>query len=167
MNTNFSFRSSTHDDIPSLMLVGLASYGEYLPELTEENGQKLVTGMSSTDSWKKILDTSSGFVCEHDGVIVGMAFLVKSGNPWEVFESDWAYIRLVGIHPDHKGKGLARALTKLCLEEAKRLGEKHVALHTSEMMPAARHIYESMGFKVLREIPERLGKRYWLYMLEL
>lgn len=40
-------------------------------------------------------------------------------------------------------------------------------LHTSEMMGAARHIYESLGFKKLREIEPRYGKKYWLYKLEL
>jgi hypothetical protein len=34
-------------------------------------------------------------------------------------------------------------------------------------MDTARHIYESVGFKVLKEIDQRLGKRYWLYKLDL
>jgi len=35
------------------------------------------------------------------------------------------------------------------------------------MMDKARHIYESLGFKILKEIVPRLGKKYWLYTLDL
>jgi hypothetical protein len=34
-------------------------------------------------------------------------------------------------------------------------------------MDAARHIYESMGFTILQQIPDRLGKKYWLYTMDL
>lgn len=34
-------------------------------------------------------------------------------------------------------------------------------------MDAARHIYESLGFQVLKEIDQQLGKRYWLYKIDL
>jgi uncharacterized protein (DUF1810 family) len=34
-------------------------------------------------------------------------------------------------------------------------------------MDAARHIYESLGFTILKEIPNRFGKRYWLYTLNI
>lgn len=36
-----------------------------------------------------------------------------------------------------------------------------------EIMNNARHIYESLGFKIVREIDQRLGKRYWLCKLDL
>ncbi len=84
-----------------------------------------------------------------------------------MFKAEWSYIRLVGVDPDYRGKGIAKNLTEMCLEFAKKTKEKIIALHTSEFMDAARHIYESLGFKVLREIEPRLGKRYWLYTLEL
>jgi ribosomal protein S18 acetylase RimI-like enzyme len=74
---------------------------------------------------------------------------------------------MVGVHPHYTGHGIARRLTEKCIEKAKELKEVTIALHTSEFMNAARHLYESMGFKVLREIPNRLGKRYWLYTLDI
>jgi ribosomal protein S18 acetylase RimI-like enzyme len=63
--------------------------------------------------------------------------------------------------------GIATALTKMCIDRARALNEKTIALHTSEMMDAARHIYEKIGFTILQEIPPRLGKKYWLYTMEL
>jgi ribosomal protein S18 acetylase RimI-like enzyme len=54
-----------------------------------------------------------------------------------------------------------------CINHAKKTNEKVIALHTSEFMNAARHLYEKMGFEILREIEPRLGNRYWLYSLRL
>jgi ribosomal protein S18 acetylase RimI-like enzyme len=71
------------------------------------------------------------------------------------------------VDPDYQGKGIAKMLTKKCIEHAIVLKEKTIALHTSEMMHAARHIYESAGFTILKEIEPRLGKRYWIYTLAL
>jgi ribosomal protein S18 acetylase RimI-like enzyme len=96
-----------------------------------------------------------------------MAFLLPSGNPTEIFENDWSYIRMVGVHPGYTGRGIARKLTEECIKLAGELNENIIALHTSEFMDAARHLYESIGFKRLKEIPNRLGKRYWLYTLDI
>lgn len=85
-----------------------------------------------------------------------MAFLVPRGNPTEIYEKDWSYTRLVSVNPDFVGQGIGRKLTSICIEAAKQSGEKTIALHTSELMDNARHIYESFGFKILREIDQRL-----------
>ncbi|MEL4419591.1 GNAT family N-acetyltransferase, partial [Shewanella algae] len=71
------------------------------------------------------------------------------------------------VDPDFRGFGIGKQLTQLCTDKAKETKETVIALHTSEFMNDARHIYEKMGFKILKEIDQRLGKRYWLYTLEL
>ena len=96
-----------------------------------------------------------------------MAYVIPKGNPTDIFQEDWSYIRMVGVNPNYNGNGIGKRLTQLCIDHAKETGENVVALHTSEFMDAARHIYESMGFKQIRELEPRLGKRYWLYQLEL
>ncbi len=96
-----------------------------------------------------------------------MAFLVSNGNPTEIYDKDWSYIHFVTVDPKYSGLGIGRKLTNLCIETARQNRETVIALHTSEFMHTARHIYESMGFKILKEIDQRLGKRYWLYKLEL
>lgn len=55
----------------------------------------------------------------------------------------------------------------MCIEVAKKNNEQIMALHTSEIMESARHIYEKLGFKILKEIEPRLGVRYWLYTFDL
>jgi ribosomal protein S18 acetylase RimI-like enzyme len=167
MNNEFTYREATEQDIPQLIRLGLVSYGQYEPLLTEENRQKMRATIADAANWKSILSMSKSFLCMDGDTLAGMAFLVRSGNPWDIFQADWSYIRMVGVDPAYEGKGIAKTLTRMCIEYAKQTGEKTIALHTSEIMPAARHIYESFGFKILREIPLRLGVRYWIYTLEL
>jgi ribosomal protein S18 acetylase RimI-like enzyme len=167
MNNGFTYRDATEQDIPELIRLGLVSYGQYEPLLSPENREKMQSSISNPDNWKRILATSKSFLCMDKDAIAGMAFLVRSGNPWDIFKAEWSYIRMVGVEPAYEGRGIAKTLTRMCLDHAKQTGEKTIALHTSEIMPAARHIYESFGFKILYEIPQRLGVRYWIYTLEL
>jgi ribosomal protein S18 acetylase RimI-like enzyme len=74
---------------------------------------------------------------------------------------------MVGVNPNYQGQGIAKVLTRMCIDYAKQNNEKTIALHTSEFMDAARHIYEDAGFKVLKEIPPLFGKKYWIYTLDL
>jgi ribosomal protein S18 acetylase RimI-like enzyme len=166
-NESYLFRTANTNEVQNLQHLAMEAYWPYAPLLSDEGRQKLYTSLSQVSVFENLLQQSTCFVCEHQGNLVGSAYLVSSGHPWDVFEADWAYIRMVGVLPAHSGKGIAKQLTKLCVEEAKRNQEKILALHTSELMDAARHIYESLGFKQVREIPLRLGKRYWLYHLDL
>jgi GNAT superfamily N-acetyltransferase len=106
-------------------------------------------------------------VCENANELVGMAFLIPNGNPTTIFEKEWCYIRLVGVHPKFEGKGIGRKLTQMCIDKAKETGEKTIALHTSEFQNAARHIYESLGFVKQKDLDLIYGKQYYLYTLKL
>jgi ribosomal protein S18 acetylase RimI-like enzyme len=124
--------------------------------------------ITNDKTYSELLELSHCIVCESDEEgIIGMAFLVASGNPADVFEKDWSYIRFVSVSPEFGGQGIGKRLTEMCIDLAKKNNEKKIALHTSEMMGGARHIYESLGFKILREIEPRLGKKYWLYTLDI
>ena len=74
---------------------------------------------------------------------------------------------MVGVHTEHGGKGIGTRLTNMCIDLARANGEKTMALHTSEFMDAARHIYESLGFKRAKELEPMFGKIYWIYTLDL
>jgi len=145
----------------------LKTYGQFQNILTEENWSRLKTHVTNETLFPDLLKTSKGFVCEQENEIIGMAFLVPKGNPTEIFEQDWSYIRMVGVHPNFAGNGIGKKLTQMCIDFAKSSDEKVIALHTSEYMNAARHIYESLGFKQVRELEPRYGKRYWIYKLDL
>ena len=161
------YRDANAQDIPGLQKLALISYGQFKNILTEENWDKLRTHITNQNLFPDLLKTSKGFVCEYENEIVGMAFLVPKGNPTDIFQEDWSYIRMVGVHPHFSGKGIGKMLTQMCVEFAKSSNEKVVSLHTSEYMNAARHIYESLGFKQIKELEPRYGKRYWIYKLDL
>ena len=167
MNEKFSFRNPVPADMGQIINLGLISYGQFKDTLTADNWEKLSNNMQNESTFTDLIKLPDAFVCEHNEKIVGMAFLVPSGKPSELFQTDWSHIRLVGVDPAYGGKGIGKKLTELCIDAARRTGEKTIALHTSEFMDAARHIYEQAGFKRLKEIAPRLGKRYWIYTLDL
>lgn len=162
-----NYREGAIRDAGQLKKLALVSYGQFQNALGKENWEKLRAHLTKEDLFPGLLNTSNCFVCENANEIIGMAFLVPKGNPTEIFEADWSYIRMVGVHPDFAGHGIGKQLTQRCIDFAKSSGEKIIALHTSEYMNAARHIYENLGFKQMKELEPRYGKRYWLYQLEL
>ena len=109
-----------------------------------------------------MINNSYGFVCEEDDRFLGMAFLVPSGNPTKIYSKETSYIRMVGVHPAAVGNGIAQELTRLCIEKAKATGRKTISLHSAEIMYAARHIYEKLGFKKIRLLDSHYGLQYWL-----
>ena len=162
------YRQGVKEDLKKLKELAMNSWQQFQEELTEENWQRLLSNISNDQTFLDLLETSHCFVSEtQNREIVGMAFIVPSGKPHDIFEKEWAVIRFVTVKPTFGGQGIGKRLTEMCIEWAKQKNEKTIALHTSEMMNGARHIYESYGFTILREIEQRLGKRYWLYTLDI
>ncbi len=165
---NIQFRRGDYNDLNGLKRLALKSWGQYQTMLSPENWKALNESLNDHKTYTDLLENAECFICTNNQKgIIGMAFLVPSGNPTEIYDKDWSYIRFVTVDPDFGGKGIGKQLTKLCIDLAKSNNEKFIALHTSELMNNARHIYESFGFSVLKEIDQRLGKRYWLYKLDL
>ncbi|MDW3649500.1 MAG: GNAT family N-acetyltransferase [Bacteroidia bacterium] len=163
----FHFRQAGSSDSEALRKLAISSYGQFKEVLSEKNWTILNKNLKEEDSYLHMLKIASCFVCEYEDKIIGVAYLVPSGNPTEIFDSRWCYIRMVGVDPSFRGNGIARKLTEMCIAYAKQSKEKIIALHTSEFMDAARHLYESLGFERIKELDPIFGKRYWLYQLKL
>jgi ribosomal protein S18 acetylase RimI-like enzyme len=58
-----------------------------------------------------------------------------------------AEIRMVGVLPEARGRGIGRALMEACLQEAREAGKTLVTLHTTKRMRTAQRMYEAMGFE--------------------
>ncbi len=164
---NLQYRIGTIDDKEQLQKLGLNSYGQFKNVLTHENWLKMNSFLTSGNSYSELLLKAHCFVCELNNEIIGMAYLVPKGNPTDIFQSDWSYIRMVGVNSQFAGRGIGKKLTNMCIDFAIQNNEKIIALHTSEFMNSARYIYESVGFKKIKELESFYGKRYWLYKLEL
>lgn len=161
------YRMANVNDIDQLAYVSQQSFGQYKPQLSEEGWQQLNTNLQDKQRLAALAAKSEVFVCEDNSGIIGMAFLVPSGNGDDIYDDGWCHLRMVSVLPEHSGKGIGRRLTEMCVERASANGETTMALHTSEMMNNARHIYESMGFSLVKEIGLRFGKQYWLFTKEL
>ncbi|NML32698.1 GNAT family N-acetyltransferase [Paraburkholderia antibiotica] len=55
-------------------------------------------------------------------------------------------IRLLGVDPECRGKGVGKALTLACIELARQSGHAEVILHTTKAMQSAWAMYERLGF---------------------
>src|SRR4029077_14234122 len=154
------YREAAVQDVKALQELALVSYGRLKPELSPENWTKMESILVSDQTFPLLVKNCFGFVCETDDRIIGMAFLVPSGNPTKIYSTDTSYIRMVGVHPEAGGKGIAQALTRLCMDKAIETGEKTISLHSAEVMYAARHIYEKLGFKKIRLLDEHYGLKY-------
>jgi len=162
-----NYRAAEEKDIPALRELGLASYGRLKKHLTPENWAKMEALLTSDQTFPLLVRDCHSIVCEENRKLLGMAYLVPRGNPTKVYTADTSYIRMVGVHPDAGGKGIAQTLTKLCIEKARETGEIMISLHSAEIMYDARHIYEKLGFKKIRLLDEHYGLVYWLYEMPL
>lgn len=55
-------------------------------------------------------------------------------------------IRLLGVHPKGRGKGVAKQLLKESIAFAKMRGDEYIYLHSTYMMATAIHLYKKIGF---------------------
>jgi len=161
------YRPVEEKDLDALQALALASYGRLKEYITPSNWVKMQGVIMSEDNFPHMVKNCFGFVCEEESRLLGMAFLVPSGNPTKIYSKDTSYIRMVGVHPESGGKGIAQSLTRMCMEKADETGEKTISLHSAEVMYAARHIYEKLGFQKIRLLEEHYGLPYWLYQYEI
>jgi RimJ/RimL family protein N-acetyltransferase len=113
------------------------SWGDYIPRFW--------------DSWLKD-EKGRLFVATINGVPVGIMHL-SIDKPRE------AWLRAARTNPDHRRVGIATALTKRCLEYARRKDVKIVRLETQSDNLAAQAVLKKVGFKPVAEfIHMRLEK---------
>jgi ribosomal protein S18 acetylase RimI-like enzyme len=89
-------------------------------------------------------------VAVEDGRIVGSATLELDGRvdpdgdgPLAPHE---AHIRMLGVDPSARGRGVARQLMASCEETAREGGRTLMTLHTTARMRGAQRMYASLGY---------------------
>jgi ribosomal-protein-alanine N-acetyltransferase len=80
-------------------------------------------------------------VMRGDGHVLGYLCL------WEIGEE--LHITNVAVHPDHRRRGIARALLSAVLDDARSRKLKLVVLEVRPSNHEARTLYESYGFRVV------------------
>lgn len=84
------------------------------------------------------------WVAEQDHRIVGSVFLVQASGTE-------AKLRLLYVEPSARGTGLGGRLVDGCIQAARAMGYQRLTLWTNDVLSAARRIYQSRGFVLLRE----------------
>jgi ribosomal protein S18 acetylase RimI-like enzyme len=87
-------------------------------------------------------------VAQLDGQVVGCATLaVGQTELSEVEDPDAATIRMLGVSPSVRGRGIGEALVRACIEKARMAGQRRVRLDTRTSMTSAQRLYDRLGFR--------------------
>ncbi|MDQ2940568.1 MAG: GNAT family N-acetyltransferase [Chloroflexota bacterium] len=101
---------------------------------------------------------------------VGTVTYVPGPGPYAEWEDpDAAGIRMLAVDPEWQGRGLGAALVRACIERAQAAGRARIRLHTTDLMAAAQHMYERLGFLRTSENDWEPAPGFWLraYRLDL
>ncbi len=99
-------------------------------------------------------DRSTVFVALDAGRIAGSATLelferIEDDDP--PLHPEEAHLRMLGVHPDHRRRGIGRALIRACFDRAAEDGKTFMTLHTTARMREAQLMYERLGFERLED----------------
>jgi DNA-binding MarR family transcriptional regulator/GNAT superfamily N-acetyltransferase len=95
------------------------------------------------------------WIAERDGEPVGCVFLVRDRTA-----EGAARLRLLHVEAAARGLGLGKALVHQCTEFARQAGYRRIVLWTNSVLSAARHLYESEGYRLVEEEEkENFGKK--------
>jgi ribosomal protein S18 acetylase RimI-like enzyme len=147
------------------MLVREAAPGEYaeVGRITADAYREFVTG--DDPAWTRYLDEigdvagradrTTILVAEDDGRIVGSVTLELDDrvepDDDPPLAPDEAHIRMLGVRPDLRRRGVARSLMAACFERARARGKTVMTLHTTPRMTEAQRMYEALGFERLAD----------------
>lgn len=158
------FRAASRAERDVVIRLQFDAYEEFKPFLTPDNWAQMMTNIS-----RVVQDAREGdlLVAEINGEIRGTVTYYPPGpKDYTRVPPEWAVIRVLAVQPAWRRSGIARRLTEECLRRAREDRAPFVGLHTSELMHAARTMYEQLGFRRQSEF-SHLGVRFFVYALAL
>ena len=156
-------QASSHD-FGAIAALNVAAFGEFAPRLPPGSWEAMQANLRNISE----RSPAQFMVCRESGHIVGsVAYCPVGKADPSIFPPNMAAVLLLAVHPQHRGKGMGKALTSECISRARKDGAVSIGLFTSELMIAAQHIYRGLGFRFEAELPMRFGLRYYRFVRSL
>ncbi len=123
------------------------AYREFVPDDRSEEWEEYLERIADVEGR---IDRTLVLVAVEAGRILGSATVELDGtlgDDDEFLPPEMASLRMLGVDPEARGKGVGRALVEACIERARESGKLVLVLRTTAAMASARRLYESMGFR--------------------
>ena len=117
--------------------------------------------------WKKGIHPSDGMI--QDSIATGQLYVLSDGAeiaacviandekvdgyadvPWQVDSDEVMVLHVLAVHPDHRGKGLARRLVENVIEQERKARKKVLRLDVIENNTTAEKLYQKLGFRYIQ-----------------
>lgn len=158
----FDIRTATREEWPEAERVAAAAFADY-----EAAHPRWVAALRESRPMARLGESAEVIVAVSEGAILGACGYMAPGVPrHEFFPPEWSILRMLSVPPEHRGRGIARALAHECVRRARRDRAPVLGLYTSPIMKAAVPLYVSMGFTLLRELPDEMGVPCVIYTLD-
>lgn len=138
-----SVRIARPDEYETVGEVTAAAYREFLESTKWSEYLDRIADIGARAERTEIL------VVTDEDRIIGSVTLELDGrtSPEDgPLEPHRAHIRMLGVHPDARGRGAARALMAACEDRAREAGRTVLTLNTTHLMATAKAMYEHLGY---------------------
>lgn len=115
-------------------------------------------------------DAAAGclYLLEREGELIGCASVEPIPEdddlPWQVCDGNHREISRVAVAPAHQGRGYAKEMVRLLVDELRQQGVSSVHLLAAKANPPAVRTYRALGFTRLGEC-HRYGADYYIFEL--
>jgi GNAT superfamily N-acetyltransferase len=149
-------REAREDELDETARVLASAFEQVRPKAsTSAYGEVFERYLEGVVDVRSRIGEATLFVAIEGGRILGTGTLYPPGRtiayaqdvhspPWP---NDWASLRLLGVDPAHRGRGIGRMLIEARVQRARELGANVAALHTSREFEVARDLLKRMGWK--------------------
>jgi ribosomal protein S18 acetylase RimI-like enzyme len=132
---------------------GDGDWEEYLAEIADVAGRAGVTTVLVAVENGRILGTAT----------VELDHKVPGSDPERKLEPGEAHLRMLGVDPEARGRGVGRMLVEASIELSRARGKRFMGLSTTKVMEVARGMYERMGFVATPERDRHFDSGFVLY----